>query len=64
MRFIEITATKPTTPRPAKTPAQARIQALRRNVERGKEQLRQEREHQRQQRERERQQQLQRSGIA
>lgn len=53
MRIQEITSVKPRKPL---TPAQARVSALKQNVQRSKDQLNAERERQRQQRDNERKQ--------
>ena len=53
MRISELTL-KPIKPKPPMNPAQARIHALKQNVERSKQQLSTERERQRQQRDTER----------
>ena len=58
MRISEITK-QPIKPKPPMTPAQSRVQALKQNVERSKQQLSTERERQRQQRETERQRKAQ-----
>ena len=54
MRFYELFL-KPIKPKPPLTPAQARINSLKQNVQRDKQQLKNEKERQRQQREREQQ---------
>jgi nicotinic acid mononucleotide adenylyltransferase len=51
---IEELVIKPIKPKPPMTPAQSRVHALKKNVERSKQQLNTERERQRQQRETER----------
>ena len=53
MRINEV-VTKPIKPKSSLTPAQAKINSLRRGVERSRQQLRQEQERQRKQREAER----------
>lgn len=53
MRIFELVL-KPIKPKPPMTPAQARIQGMKKNVERSRQQLKNERERQHQQRETER----------